>query len=210
MVHRVLTTPQLITLVDRPERTVDNRLSRLRAIRVVDRTRPYAAAGSAPFFWRLTRRGAHLVEGTSPAPAKPQPNPLFLRHTSAIAGLYVASVDIGPAVGFTDTSWHRDELAWEEWSPPLGATKHLRPNAHLEVTVDVDGSPGRAGAFIEVDFATMDQRRLRAKVLRHRDYTRDRAWRNRHPGAPALLLVITSDARVRQLPRQRGTGPAFT
>lgn len=52
--HRVLTTRQLIALTDRPERTVDYRLTLLRSAGVVDRTRPYAASGSAPFFWRLT------------------------------------------------------------------------------------------------------------------------------------------------------------
>ncbi len=194
--HRVLTTPQLITLVRRPERTVDYRLSRLRDAGVVERTRPYAASGSAPFFWWLTRRGAQLVEGTSPAPGKAAPNPLFLRHSAAIAGLYVALVDLGPHVGLTDCSWRRDETAWEEWSPSLGRAKHLRPDAHMEVTLDVDGEPGRAGAFVEIDFATMDQRRLAAKVARHRDYASDRAWWNRHPGCPALLLLTTSDARV--------------
>ena len=66
----------------------------------------------------------------------------------------------------------------------------------MEVTLDVDGEPGRAGAFVEIDFATMDQRRLAAKVARHRDYASDRAWWNRHPGCPALLLLTTSDARV--------------
>jgi len=194
--HRVLTTPQLITLLGRPERTVDYRLSRLRAAGLVERTRPYAASGSAPFFWWLTRSGAQLVEGTSPAPGKAAPNPLFLRHSAAIAGLYVALVDVGPHLGLTDCSWRRDETAWEEWSPGLGRAKHLRPDAHMEVTLDVDGEPGRAGAFVEVDFATMDQRRLAAKVARHRDYTSDRAWWNRHPGCPALLLLTTSDARV--------------
>ena len=97
--HRVLTTPQLITLTGRPERTIDYRLARLRARSLVDRTRPYAASGSAPFFWWLTRSGARLVEGTSPAPGKGTPNPLFLRHTAAIAGLYVALLDAGPTVG---------------------------------------------------------------------------------------------------------------
>lgn len=194
--HRVMTTPQLITLVGRPERTVDYRLSRLRDAGVVERTRPYAASGSAPFFWWLTRRGAQLVEGTSPAPGKATPNPLFLRHSAAIAGLYVALVDLGSHVGFTECTWKRDETAWEEWSPSLGRAKHLRPDAHLEVTVDVDGEPGRAGSFVEIDFATMDQRRLAAKVARHRDYASHRAWWNRHPGCPALLLLTTSDARV--------------
>ena len=194
--HRVMTTPQLITLVGRPERTVDYRLSRLRDAGVVERTRPYAASGSAPFFWWLTRSGAQLVEGTSPAPGKAAPNPLFLRHSAAIAGLYVALVNLGPHVGLTDCSWRRDETAWEEWSPSLGRAKHLRPDAHFEATLDADGEPGRAGAFIEIDFATMDQRRLAAKVARHRDYASDRAWWNRHPGCPALLLLTTSDARV--------------
>jgi hypothetical protein len=194
--HRVLTTPQLITLVGRPERTVDYRLSRLRDAGVVERTRPYAASGSAPFFWWLTRKGALLVEGSSPAPGKAAPNPLFLRHSAAIAGLYVALVDLGSHVGLTDCSWRRDETAWEEWSYSLGRAKHLRPDAHMEVTLEVDGEPGRVGAFVEIDFATMDQRRLAAKVARHRDYASDRAWWNRHPGCPALLLLTTSDARV--------------
>jgi len=107
--HRALTTPQLIALTERPERTVDYRLSRLRSARLVERTRPYAASGSAPFFWWLTRGGARLVEGTSPAPGKATPNPLFLRHTAAIAGLYVALLDLGPSIGMRCESWLRDE-----------------------------------------------------------------------------------------------------
>ncbi|MGH9086719.1 MAG: replication-relaxation family protein [Acidimicrobiales bacterium] len=194
--HRVLTTPQLIALTRRPERTVDYRLSRLRSAGLVDRTRPYAASGSAPFFWWLTRRGALLVEGTSPAPGKATPNPLFLRHTSAIASLYVALLDVAPSIGVRCESWRRDELAWEEWSPSLGRAKHLRPDAYVEVSLEVDGEAGRAGAFMEVDFATMDQPRLRAKVARHRDYASDRAWWDRHPGCPALLLLTTWEARV--------------
>jgi hypothetical protein len=194
--HRVLTTPQLIALTGRPERTIDYRLTRLRSAGLVDHTRPYAASGSAPFFWWLTRNGARLVEGTSPAPGKATPNPLFLRHIAAIAGLYVALLDIGPSTGLRCESWLRDELAWEEWSPTLGRAKHLRPDAYVEVSLEVDGEVGRAGAFVEVDFATMDQPRLRAKVARHRDYASDRAWWDRHYGCPALLLLTTSEARV--------------
>lgn len=212
----MLTTPQLIALAGRPERTVDYRLTRLRSAGLVDRTRPYAASGSAPFFWWLTRSGAHLVEGTSPAPGKATPNPLFLRHTAAIAGLYVALLDAGSSIGMRCESWLRDEMAWEEWKPTLGRAKHLRPDAYVEVSLEVDGEVGRAGAFVEVDFATMDQPRLRAKVARHRDYCSDRAWWNRHPGCPPLLLLTTSEARVtrflvnvekdRPLPQKRYDG----
>ena len=194
-VHRVLTTPQLITLTRRPERTVDYRLTRLRERSLIDRTRPYAASGSAPFSWWLTRAGARLVEGTSPAPGKGTPNPLFLRHTAAIAGLYVALSDAGPSAGLTLACWRRDEDAWEDWSGYRGAGR-IRPDAYAEVHLHVDGQDGVAGAFVEVDFATMDQARLRAKVARHRSYCKDTVWWDRHPCCPALLLVTTSEARV--------------
>ncbi len=193
--HRVLTTPQLISLTHRPERTIDYRLTRLRQRSLVDRTRPFAASGSAPFYWWLTRAGARLVEGTSPAPGKSTPNPLFLRHTAAIAGLYVAICDEGPAVGLSLSEWRRDEAAWEEWSSYHGQGR-IRPDAYAEIHLQVDGTDGTAGAFIEVDFATMDQARLRAKVARHRRYCQETVWWDRHPCCPALLLVTTSEARV--------------
>jgi hypothetical protein len=193
--HRVLTTPQLVTLTARPERTIDYRLVRLRSRSLVERTRPYAASGSAPYYWWLTRAGARLVEGTSPAPGKGTPNPLFLRHTAAIAGLFVALVDIGSSVGLTLTEWRRDEDAWEDWTH-YGKAGRIRPDAYAEVGLEVDGQDGRAGAFIEVDFATMDQARLRAKVARHRRYCQGAVFWDRHPCCPALLLVTTSEARV--------------
>ena len=193
--HRVLTTPQVISLTRRPERTVDYRLARLRERSLVDRTRPYAASGSAPYFWWLTRAGARLVEGASPAPGKGMPNPLYLRHTAAIAGLYVALSDAGPSVGLSLACWRRDEDAWEDWST-FRAVGRIRPDAYAELQLDVDGQDGVAGAFLEVDFATMDQARLRAKVARHRSYCKDTIWWDRHPCCPALLLVTTSEARV--------------
>jgi len=194
-VHRVLTTPQLITLTRRPERTIDYRLTRLRERSLVERTRPYAASGSAPFYWWLTRAGARLVEGISPTPGKGTPNPLFLRHTAATAGFFVALCDAGPSVGLTLSEWRRDEDAWEDWSGYQG-TGRIRPDAYAEVHLDVDSQDSVAGAFVEVDFATMDQARLRAKVARHRSYCKDTVWWDRHPCCPALLLVTTSEARV--------------
>jgi hypothetical protein len=191
----VLTTSQLITLSARPERSVDYRLARLRSASLAERTRPYAATGSAPFHWWLTRAGARLVEGTSPAPGRGAPNPLFVRHTAAIAGLYVALRQLGSSAGLTALSWARDEECWEDWIH-LGQAGRIRPDAYVELEVVVDGEAGRAGAFVEVDFATMDQTRLRAKAARHRRYVRELVWWDRHPCVPALLLVTTSDARV--------------
>lgn len=194
-VHRVLTTPQLVALTGRPERTVDYRLARLRERSLAARTRPYAASGSAPYYWWLTRAGARLVEGTSPAPGKGEPNPLFLRHTAAIAGLYVALREVGPDAGLKLASWRRDEESWEDWDHH-GRVGCIRPDVYAEVQLEVDGEPGTTGVFIEVDFATMDQARLRAKVARHRRYAAETVWWERHPCCPALLLVTISEARV--------------
>ncbi len=207
----MLTTPQLITLTRRPARTIDYRLARLRERSLVDRTRPYAASDSAPCDWWLTRAGAHLVEGSSPAPGKGTLNPLFLRHTAAIAGFFVALFDAGPTVGLTLTEWRRDEGAWEDWSGYRG-TGRIRPDAYAEVHLDIDGHDGVAGAFVEVDFATMDQARLRTKVSRHRSYCKETVWWDRHPCWPALLLVTTSEeAVVAPVWRQAvGDAPAIT
>ena len=123
------------------------------------------------------------------------PNPLFLRHTAAIAGFYVALYELGPDVGLRLGTWRRDEGSWEDWTHYQGPGR-LRPDAYAEVTLSVDDQDGTAGMFLEVDFATMDHARLRAKVARHRRYCQETVWWDRHPCCPALLLVTTSDVRA--------------
>ena len=93
--HRVLTTPQLITLTGRPERTIDYRLGRLRARSLVNRSRPYTASGSAPFFWWLTRSAPAWSRAPHPPRAKrrrtrcssatPQPLPACTSPSSTLA-----------------------------------------------------------------------------------------------------------------------------
>jgi hypothetical protein len=123
------------------------------------------------------------------------PNPLFLRHTAAIAGLYVALRDVDNDAGLELSTWRRDDDAWEDWSGYLGPGR-VRPDAYVDLRLTVDDTDGVAGTFVEVDFATMDQARLRAKVARHRCSCAETIWWDRHPCCPALLLVTTSEARV--------------
>ena len=104
-------------------------------------------------------------------------------------------MDIGPSIGLSCERWVRDEHSWEEWSSTLGRKHYLRPDAYVEIGISVDDTPGVAGAFVEIDFPTMDQARLRAKVARHRAYASDGAWWSKHPGCPVLLLLTTSEAR---------------
>lgn len=91
--------------------------------------------------------------------------PRRFRHTAVIAGLYVALMEVGSEVGLTLSSWLRDEEAWDDWSDHRGAGC-IRTHAYAELQLTVDGTAGVAGTSIEVDLATVDQTRLRAKVAR--------------------------------------------
>ena len=109
--HRVLTTPQLVVACCSPERTVDYRLSRLLDAGLVARTRPYKDRGSAPFHWWLSAKGMKRLgrETTSRPPS--EPNPLFLAHTTAVAGLWLGVKSL-PWLRLV--SWLREEVAREE------------------------------------------------------------------------------------------------
>jgi hypothetical protein len=193
--HRVLTTTQLVMLADRSERTIRYRLERLRRGHLVGRTRPYVASGSAPAHWWLTASGSRLVSGTSPALGRAAPKPMFIAHTVAIAGVYVALLRHVAESGLRVSGWLRDEESWEEWSGSQGRGS-LCPDALLQAELAVDGEVGRAHAFIEVDLGTMTHARLRAKVLRHREYANAGAWDERYPHCPPLLILTTSETRA--------------
>ena len=191
----MLTTHQLVTLTQRPERTVRYRLERLRRGGVVGRARPYSATGSAPARWWLTASGARLVSGTSPAPGRAAPNSLFMAHTVAIADLYVTLARLTDRSGIRVRGWVRDQDSWEEWRSHLGR-RSLCPDALLQAEVDVGGEAGATEAFVEVDLGTMSQSRLRAKAARHREYVSENAWRALHPHPPLLLVLTMSEARA--------------
>ncbi len=59
--HRVLTTTQIITLGYGAPRRVQTRLGDLYRLRAIDRFRPLATAGSAPYHWVLDAAGAEVL-----------------------------------------------------------------------------------------------------------------------------------------------------
>ncbi len=77
----------------------------------------------------------------------------------------MALVDTGPNVGLELTEWRRDKNAWEDWSSHPG-TGRIRPDAYVALQLHIEGEDGASGAFIEFDFATMHEARLRTKVGR--------------------------------------------
>jgi hypothetical protein len=61
--HQVLTTDQLAQLLATPPRTLQQRLTNLTALQLVDRFRPHTSvgAGSAPYHYLLGETGAHVL-----------------------------------------------------------------------------------------------------------------------------------------------------
>lgn len=193
--HRVLTTPQLVVLTQRPERTVRYRLESLRRGGSLGRSRPAAPVGSAPAHWWLTAKGMRSISASSPALAKATPRPLFMAHTVAIADLYAALLRLQDRSGTRVRGWERDQDSWEEWRG-RSDRRSLCPDALLQAELDVDGQLGVAEAFIEIDLGTMTQARLQAKATRFREYVADDAWRDLHPRPPLLLILTISEARA--------------
>lgn len=197
--HRVLTTRQLMAATGSPERTVDHRLMRLRQARLVERARPYRERGSAPFHWWLTAAGLRLV-GRDTTTRTTVPSVHFLAHTSAVAGVWLA---LAAADRIEVRAWRREEEAWEEWKRPSDSPWSVRrqrgkvsPDATAQLTLDVDGERAEGAVFVEVDRGTEPLDRLRLKVIRYRHYAADRAWEDRHPHCPVLVVLTTSEARA--------------
>lgn len=189
--HRVLTTNQLRFGLGSPERTVDYRLLRLLRLKYINRHRPYAERGSAPFHWWLTRKGS-AVAGISAECKSASLKPMFLMHTASIADLYFALA--WPGSGISLKVWSRDEESWESWekAPAASKSEWICPDARAQFSASLRD----VSVFFEVDRGTMDHRRLVSKVRRYCAYARSDVWQQRHGALPALLLVTTSDERA--------------
>lgn len=192
--HRVLTTDQLARAGDTPVRTVRYRLDRLREHGLVDAVRPGRESGSLPRHWWLSPAGARLVAGVAPATPR-RPSAMFAPHTAAIAEVWLALREHGPAAGVHLQDWRADRAGWQEWEPSgLGSRlRRLTPDAVL--TARLDDVDGPAVAFVEVDLGTMTQTQLRDKLDRYLAYAGDRAWQGVHPHCPPMLLLTTTAAR---------------
>jgi hypothetical protein len=200
--HRVLTTGQAARLSGAPLRTTNYRLARPHTEKLVEYARPGRESGSAPQYWWLTTKGARLVAGIAPAEGK-QPSAMFAGHAAAIAEVWLAFLEYGPAAGIDPVDWWPDRAGWQEWTSGPGGqgeARLLTPDAVLTVELPA----GTAAAFIEVDLATMSQTKLRAKVGRYLTYADDRAWAGVLPHCPPLLLLTTTVGRAQNWIRLAG------
>lgn len=203
--HRVLTTDQAARATRTPVRSARNRLVRLAEHGLVAAHRPGREVGSSPRHWWLRPAGARLVTGATPV-ADGRPSHPFVAHAAAIAEVWLAVLEHGPAAGIELTDWRTDRAGWQEWQPPAGLygdagrAKRLTPDAVLRAHVshgdDAGDVAGDAVAMIEIDLATMTQTQLREKLSRYEAYAAAGAWRDTFPHCPPMLLLTTTTARA--------------
>ena len=127
----MLTTGQLIRLTGLPERTVQHRLGRLHRVGLVNRHRPEAPVGTAPYHAWLTTFGAAAL-GAGP-PESWSEDPAGLRAMAALSELWLKVRDRGPEVGLQLVGWRRlrDGLTWCD--PDISAARQLPVEAELRI-----------------------------------------------------------------------------
>lgn len=129
--HGVLTTGQLVRLTGLPERTVQHRLGRLHRVGLVNRHRPVAPFGTAPYHVWLTGFGAASIGAGPPEPWSE--DPAGLQATASLSELWLGVRDRGPEVGLHLVGRRRlrDGLTWCD--PDTGAVRQLPVEAELRV-----------------------------------------------------------------------------
>lgn len=114
--HRVLTTDQAARATGTPVRSVRSRLTRLAEHGLVAAHRPGREVGSSPRHWWLRPAGARLVTGATPV-ADGRPSHPFVAHAAAIAEVWLAVREYGPAAGVELLDWATDRAGWLDWTP---------------------------------------------------------------------------------------------
>jgi hypothetical protein len=128
---------------------------------------------------------------------------MFVAHAAAIAEVWLALAEHGPATGVEVTGWLTDRAGWQEWTRTGRWSSHpLRLTPDAVATLSVDGR--QSAAFVEVDLASMTQTILKQKVARYLAYAEDLAWQDRYPYCPPMLLLTTTATRAASFVRVAG------
>lgn len=163
--HRVLTTAQIAEVGFDSLRRAEARLAQLHGLRVLERFRPFATAGSAPFHWVLDEAGAHLlaaeagVEVGELAWRRDRSLALAtsqrLAHTVGANGVFTALIAAGRRGGdLRLAQWWSERRCAAEW----GAL--VRPDGYGVI----EGHGRRVAFLLEYDAGTERLARLAAKL----------------------------------------------
>ena len=203
--HEVLTTSQLVRITSQPERTVQHRLDVLDRIGLINRVRPPADVGTAPFHCWLTIFGAGAVGVDAPEPLSE--DLAGVRAKVALTDLWLSVRDHGEPGGLHPHGWHRHRCGVAYDDPRTNAPGTLPVEAELTVALDSpDGPPVRM--FVVAIVEGISKARLAAVLTRYAGYV---AARRPHERMPVLVALVRTPrhadsvlAVAEQLPEATG------
>jgi Replication-relaxation len=193
--HRVLTTTQVITLGYGAPRRATMRLGQLYQLRAVDRFRPLAATGSAPYHWVLDAAGAEVLaveDALTPAQLGYRRDRALdiafspsLAHLTRTNGLFTALAAAGRDGGGELACWWSERRCAAVWGDLA------RPDGY-GIWRDPDGQA--ADFFAEYDTGSENPSRVMAKLTGYQEL----AARTRI-ATPVLFWLASGPGRERHL-----------
>ncbi len=168
--------------------------------------------GSAAYVYALTDAGARLLDESGERPRRRlrEPSLPFLRHTLAIAELYVELVvqeRLGGDLVLLDVQ--TEPNCWRSWTRLDGVSEVLRPDLYLALGVGDD----ELRWFVEVDLASEHLPTLKRKCRAYQAYYDSGVEQTREGVFPRVLWVAPDERRAAQIERlveqERGLTPSL-
>lgn len=203
--HQVLTTSQLVRITSRPERTVQHRLGVLHRVGLINRVRPPADVGTAPFHCWLTVFGARAV-GVD-APESWSEDLAGVRAKVVLTELWLSVRDHGEPGGLHLQDWRRLSCGVSYLDLRTNAPGALPVEAELIVALDSHDVP-QVRMFVVASVEGISKARLAAVLGRYAGYVAACCPDER---CPALVVVVCTPrhadsvvAVAKQLPEATG------
>ncbi len=173
---------------------------------------PYG--GSSGYVYALTDAGSRLLDegegGERPRRRLREPSLPFLRHTLAIAELYVELLvqeRLRADMALLDVQ--TEPACWRLWARLDGASEVLRPDLYLALGVGDD----ELRWFVEVDLASEHLPTLKRKCRAYQAYYDSGVEQMREGVFPRVLWVAPDERRAAQIERlvdqERGLTPGL-
>ena len=184
---------------DRTRRRVLARLVDLQLAATLERTIGGSRAGSSGLIYSLAIAGQKalpLLSAEAPGHAQRQrtpwtPSTLFLSHSLAISGLYVALREEERAQTLTLRQFTTEPAAWY----PNGSSGFVKPDAYAVVLQGSLEGGVQDSWWIEVDRATESIPTLKRKLMTYIEFARS-GQRGPDFVVPRVLLTVPHDHRL--------------
>ncbi len=157
-------------------------------------------AGSAGHVYGLGPVGKRLIaywqgEGLARVRTPHEPGSIFVRHTLAVAEMYVQLIEAERAGRFELVAFEAEPDCWRPLAGAYGRVETLKPDAFVRLGV----GEFEERSFIEVDCGTEGRGALLRKCRRYLAYYQSGVEQAESGVFPRVVFLTTNQARVRLL-----------